>query len=110
MAAIFAKVTLTNDNIKEFISYYKGVLNTLLLHPCPPMHAEVEEILAYLEIELSRRIAEWSLKYHKERMARLKAGEETMLFLSHDYRRAEAAHRHEICSYFATCDCTDCTD
>lgn len=77
--------SLTTANIKELMAVLKTREGN-------------EEALATLEIELARRKAERSLKPTADYAA----------YLSYAYSRAEAAHRHEICSYYDTCDCADC--
>jgi len=76
--------SFTNANIKELIAVLKTREGN-------------EETLASLEIELARRAAEHSLKRYRDKA-----------YMAYLYSRAEAAHRHEICSEYDTCDCADC--
>jgi len=80
--------SFTTANIKELIA----VLKT--------REGNAEALLS-LEIELARRKAEDSLKRYRKK-------ESYAAYVEYAHKRAEIAHRHEICSYYDTCDCEDC--
>ena len=85
--------SFTTANIKELIAVLKTREGN-------------EATLASLEIELSRRKAEDSLKRYRKRLDK----ESYAAYLAYANKRSEIAHRHEICSYDdLPCDCADCS-
>jgi len=80
--------SFTTANIKELIAVLKTREGN-------------EEALVSLHVELAKRKAEHSLKRYREQQS-------YAAYLAYAHKRAEIAHRHEICSYYDTCDCEDC--